>query len=249
MKKLISGLLLLLASSTAVALDTTLFSAASLSDALTEIGKLFDARGADKVHLSFAASSTLAKQIESGAPVALFISADEDWMDFVEKQGLVVPGTRRDLLANELVLIEPAEHTERVTIGPGLDLAGLLGQDRLAMGDPDSVPAGKYGKAALQSLGLWSGVEARIAPADSVRSALAFVERGEARFGIVYSTDAAVAKSVRIAGIFPESSHKPIVYPIGVIRSGDSPTGRAFLDFIQSNQARAIFQRYGFRLP
>lgn len=249
MKRLILILCLCLLGSGSRAAETTVFAAASLSDVLTEIGNAFNANSADKVRFSFAASSTLAKQIEAGAPVALFFSADEDWMNYVEKLGLLAPGTRRDLLTNQLVLVEPADRHSQITIDKSFDLGGLLGSGRLAMGDPDSVPAGKYGKQALLSLGVWDTVKGRVAPADSVRSALALVERGEVPLGIVYATDAAAAKSVRVAAIFPEDSHKPIVYPLALLKAQDSATARAFFAFVQSALARAAFQRYGFTLP
>ncbi|MGA2549537.1 MAG: molybdate ABC transporter substrate-binding protein [Burkholderiaceae bacterium] len=249
MKKLFATVLLLVASIAASAAETTVFAAASLTDALTEIGKNFSAKGTDTVRFSFAASSTLAKQIESGAPVSVFISADEDWMNYAETRGFIASGTRSDLLANALVLIEPADHHTTVEIRSHFDIAGLLAGSRLAMGDPESVPAGKYGKEALTKLGVWDAVKAQIAPADSVRSALALVERGETPFGIVYSTDAAIARSVRIAGVFPEDSHKPIVYPVAIVKSADSPVGRAFLAYLKSSEAQAVFQRFGFRKP
>jgi molybdate transport system substrate-binding protein len=249
MKKIFLAVSMLLATQFTYAGDITVAAAASLSDAMTEAGKVFKADTGNTVHFSFAASSTLAKQIESGAPVALFISADEDWMNYVDTKGLVASGTRTDLLGNSLVLIEPADRADQVEIGPGFPLASLLGHGKLAMGEPSSVPAGKYGREALTSLGVWDSVSAKVVSADSVRSALAFVQSGETPFGIVYGTDAAVTKQVRVAGTFPASSHKPITYPVAVIRAGDSADARAFLSFVKGPKCRDIFTRYGFTAP
>ena len=169
----------------------TVFAAASLKEALDAAAKPFEDSTGNKVAVSYAASSALARQIEAGAPATLFISADLDWVDYVEKRGLAVPGTRRNLLGNDLVLIAPAASTAALKIAPGFDLAAALGKDgRLALANPDAVPAGKYAKAALTKLGAWPGVEGRVAPAENVRAALALVSRGEAPLGIVYRTDA-----------------------------------------------------------
>jgi molybdate transport system substrate-binding protein len=249
MSRVICTIIVWLAACAACPAQTTVFAAASLADALTEIGRAFTDRNHEAVRFSFAASSTLARQIESGASPALFVSADEDWMDYVASRGLIVPGSRADLLLNQLVLVEPLDQTVTVDIQQGIDLAALLRGGRLAIGDPQSVPAGKYGREALTSIGVWESVKTRLAPADSVRSALALVERGETPFGIVYSTDAAVSKSVRVAGVFPPSSHRPIVYPVARVAAGDSTIGQAFLQFLKQDEARAIFERYGFKFP
>jgi molybdate transport system substrate-binding protein len=249
MKRLAAAAVLALLTHTAVAADFTVAAAASLSDAMSEAGKVYQAETGDTVHFSFAASSALAKQIESGAPVALFISADEDWMNYVDSRGLLAPGTRKDLLGNRLVLIEPATSATQVEISPGFPLATLLGSGRLAMGEPGSVPAGKYGKDALTNLGVWDAVAPKVVSADSVRSALAFVQSGETPFGIVYATDAAVTKQVRIAGVFPLSSHKPITYPVAIVKGGDAPAVRAFLAFVEGPKCAEIFARYGFSQP
>jgi molybdate transport system substrate-binding protein len=249
MKRILLAVSLALATHLAHAADITVAAAASLSDAMTEAAKVFKADSGTTVHFSFAASSTLAKQIEAGAPVALFISADEDWMNYLDAKGLVAQGTRKDLLGNSLVLIESADKTDKVDIGPGFALAAMLGQGKLAMGEPSSVPAGKYGRDALISLGVWDAVAPKVVSADSVRSALAFVQTGEAPYGIVYATDAAIAKQVRVAGTFPAASHKPITYPVAVIRNGDNRDARAFLNFVEGPKCREIFSHFGFSEP
>lgn len=225
----------------------TVFAAASLTDALNDVGAAWEKAGHVPVRFSFGASSTLARQIEQGAPANLFASADEQWMDYLAKRGLIVPGTRRDLLSNTLVLIVPASHPAHVTIGPGFDLAAILGpQGRLATGDPKHVPVGIYAEQALKTLGLWDSVQSRLAPAADVRSALLLVEHGEAPAGIVYATDAAVSKNVMVAGVFPASTHPPITYPFAIIKGGDTAQARALVQFLSSPPARATFERRGF---
>ena len=225
------------------------FAAASLKEALDEVGGSFALGRAGRVDVSYAASGALARQIERGAPADIFISADTDWIDYVEQHGLAVPGTRRNLLANDLVLVAPAASQARVSLAPGVDLAAALGKGRLAMADPESVPAGKYGRAALTSLGAWKSVEGRIAPSENVRAALALVARGEAPLGIVYRTDALAVKGVRIVDTFPAASHPPIVYPLVVLKRSTSPVANAFAGYLASPDARAIFERHGFRVP
>jgi molybdate transport system substrate-binding protein len=226
--------------------NTTIFAAASLKDALDEIDAQYQAKGGTKAAVSYAASSALAKQIESGAPADIFISADLDWMDYVEKRKLVKAGTRTNLLRNEIVLIAPADSKASVTIGPKFPLAKLLGDGRLAMADPDSVPAGKYGKAALETLEVWASVADRVARAENVRAALNFVSRGEAPFGIVYRTDASADKKVRIVAAFPANTHPPIVYPAGMLTEGKSPAAEKYFQFMKSSEAQAIFKKHGF---
>jgi len=227
----------------------TVFAAASLTDVLQAIGKLWAATGQPAPRFSFASSSTLARQIEAGAPANLFASADEQWADWLQQSDLLVPETRRSLLTNSLVLIVPKDQARTVQVGPGLDLGALLGPDgRLATGDPSNVPAGIYAEAALKSLGVWDQVQPRLARADSVRAALLLVERGEAPAGIVYATDAAASPGVAIAGTFPPGSHPPVTYPFAVVRAYDTPAARAFLDFLAGPQARDIFIRAGFGL-
>ncbi len=232
------------------AADLTVFAAASLTDALQEIGTAWQAAGHGKVVFSFASSSTLAQQIEHGAPANVFASADEKWMDDLAAHRGIVPGTRTDVLGNTLVLVEPRATAKPVVIGQRFALASILGAGgRLAVGDPAHVPAGIYAKQALQRLGAWDGVKDRLATADSVRSALLLVERGEAPAGIVYGTDALVSKSVAIAGTFPTASHDPIRYPFAVTKSGDNADARAFLAFLGTGASRATFTKYGFGPP
>lgn len=220
--------------------------AASLQESLTAAADAWAARGHAKPVVSFAASSALARQIDAGAPADLFLSADEPWMDDVQRHGLVRPNTRVPFLANRLVLIAPAGKGATFPIKPGFPLARALGPGRLAMADPDSVPAGLYGKAALTALGVWPAVAPKVARGDSVRAALALVERGEAPYGIVYETDARASKGVRIVGVFPAASHPPITYPIAVLKSGTSSDAEGFRRFLISGAGKAIFMRYGF---
>jgi len=199
------------------------------------------------LRLSFASSSTLARQIEEGAPANLFASADEKWMDYLADKKLIAGDTRKDLLGNSLVLIVPSDKPVHVTIAPGFDLPGLLGPNgRLATGDPKHVPVGIYAEQALKKLGLWDAVAPHLASTEDVRSALLLVERGESPVGIVYGTDAAVSKAVIVAGTFPESSHDPVSYPFAVTKSGDTPDARSLLTFLSGPQARAIFVKRGF---
>jgi molybdate transport system substrate-binding protein len=227
--------------------DLTVFAAASLTDALNDAAAVWVAQGHARPKLSYGSSSTLARQIEQGAGVNLFASADLQWMDYLASRDLIVPGTRRSLLSNALVLIVPADHPRKVEIRPGFDLAALLGADgRLATGDPAHVPVGIYAEQALKKLGVWPVAEPHLARAENVRAALLLVERGEAPAGIVYATDAAASRGVAVAGIFPEDSHEPIVYPFAIPRGGDTPEARALLNFLSGPEARAIFARRGF---
>jgi molybdate transport system substrate-binding protein len=224
------------------------FAAASLTNAMKDVAAAWAKQGHPALQLSFAASSTLARQIEQGAGANLFASADLKWMDYLAQKNLIVAGTRRDLLSNDLVLVVPASAPKHVTIGPGFDLAGLLGAGgRLAVGDPSNVPAGIYAEQALKKLGLWESVQQHLAPADSVRSALLLVERGEAPAGIVYGTDATVTKQVMVAGVFPADSHDPIVYPFALVKGGDNPEAHALLDFLGGADCRHIFAERGFK--
>jgi molybdate transport system substrate-binding protein len=220
--------------------------AASLQESLTAAAGAWAARRHSNPILSFAASSALARQIEAGAPADLFISADEEWMDYVQDKGLVRPGTRVSFLGNRLVLIAPATSRGVLAIRPGFALAAALGSGRLALADPDAVPAGKYAKAALTSLGVWASLEPRLARAENVRAALAFVERGEAPYGIVYETDAKASKKVRVVARFPEASHPPISYPVAALTGGASRDAEAFRRFLVSPSGKAMFRRYGF---
>jgi molybdate transport system substrate-binding protein len=229
------------------AADTTVFAAASLTDALREASALWRQQGHPAPTLSFGASSTLAKQIAQGAPANLFASADVKWMDFLDQKSLIAAGTRRNLLGNSLVLIVPADRPAHVDLTNGDAIAHLLGDvGRLAVGDPAHVPAGLYAAQALRHLGVWDALKSRLAPAADVRSALLLVERGEAPAGIVYATDAAASRRVAVAGTFPADSHDPIVYPFAVVKAGDTPQARALLDFMAGPQAVAVFARHGF---
>lgn len=220
--------------------------AASLQESLTAVANAWTAKGHDRPILSFAASSALARQIEAGAPADLFLSADEPWMDAVAAKGLVRRGTRATFLTNGLVLVAPAGQKGSLPIRRGFPLARALGSGRLAMADPDGVPAGKYGKAALSALGVWPTVAGRVAAAENVRAALALVERRQAPYGIVYATDARASPGVRIVGIFPASSHPPITYPLALLTRSRHREAEEFRRFLLSPPAKAIFRRYGF---
>jgi molybdate transport system substrate-binding protein len=224
------------------------FAAASLKTALDAIASEWRTQTGGRATISYAASSTLAKQIENGAPADLFISADRDWMDYLEQRQLIDPKTRIDLLGNRLVLIAPADSAVHVTIAPGFALAALVGEGRLAMADPDAVPAGRYAKAALSALGVWQGVASRIAAAENVRAALLLVARGEAPLGIVYRTDAAAEPAVKIIAVFPPDSHPPIVYPMALTLTA-SPDSPAFAAYLGGPAARALFEAQGFTAP
>jgi molybdate transport system substrate-binding protein len=226
--------------------DFTVFAAASLKEALDAQAKAFEAARGHKAAISYAGSNVLAKQIEAGAPAALFISADTDWIDYVEQKGLAVPGSRVNLLRNELVLIAPAASTTTLKIAPGFALAAAIGDSRIAMANPDAVPAGKYGKASLTALGVWDSVAPKVAAAENVRAALALVSRGEAPFGIVYRTDAMADKGVRIVDAFPAGTHPPIVYPLVMLKSAKGDAARDFATWLAAPEARATWERYGF---
>ncbi|WP_246190426.1 molybdate ABC transporter substrate-binding protein [Pandoraea captiosa] len=228
------------------------FAAASMKDALDDLSASYAKETGKKPVLVYGASSTLARQIEKGAPADVFISADQDWMDYAQKHDLIDPNTRRNLLGNELVLIAPATTTGDVDLKTGADLAAKLDHvpnGKLAMGDPAHVPAGLYGKAALEKLGVWSKVQGKVAAADNVRNALLLVARGEAPYGIVYKTDANAEKRVRIAGTFPADSHAPIVYPVALTKQANRADADPFYKFLQTPTAQATFQRFGFSRP
>ena len=220
--------------------------AASLQESLTEAAGRWAAKGHPKPVLSFAASSALARQIAAGAPADLFIPADEQWMDEIERKGFVRARTRSSFLTNRLVLISPASSATRLTVRRGFPLARSLGRGRLAVADTQAVPAGRYAKAALMHFGVWGQVARKLAQGDSVRSALALVERGEAPFGIVYATDARASKGVRVVGTFPAASHPPITYPVALLRQSTHRDADGFRRFLLSREGRAIFARYGF---
>ncbi len=221
------------------------FAASSLTDALQELGADFGKSAGIDVKLSFAASSALARQIESGAPADVFFSADADWMDYLQSRKLIQTESRHDLLGNRLVLIAPVASTLNLKIAPRFALAQSLGTGRLATGDPESVPVGRYARAALISLGVWDSVATRIAGAENVRAALVLVDRGEAPLGIVYATDALVDKGVRILDTFPANSHPPITYPIALTVGAKSDASK-FAAYLSTPAASKVFARFGF---
>jgi molybdate transport system substrate-binding protein len=225
----------------------TVFAAASLSDALNDVIKTYQARTQDTVRASYAASAALARQIENGAPADVFISADLEWMDYLQKKSLVQPASRFDLVRNALVLIAPADSTIKLAITREFPLAAALGNGRLAVADPASVPAGRYAKRALETLGVWPSIVNRVAAAGDVRAALLLVARGEAPLGIVYSTDAAVERRVKIVDTFPERTHPPIVYPAALTAASKSAAAARFLQVMREPAARGVFERYGFK--
>ncbi len=223
----------------------TVFAAASLTNALGATGALYEKETGAKIAFSFAASSVLAKQVDASGGADLYISADEKWMDFLQKNGRIVNASRSDLLGNALVLIAPKNSMVSITIAPHFDLMKALDGGRLAVADTDTVPAGRYARAALTSLGVWDEASAHLATAENVRVALAYVARGEAPLGIVYRTDALIEPAVKIVGTFPAGSHPPIVYPAALVK-GAQPGAAAFLKFLSSDKARAVFEKAGF---
>ena len=254
MKKHVSILALVLGitlslSGAAMAADVTVFAAASLADAMKELTAAFNKQTGKTAVASLAASSALARQIESSGGADIFISADLDWMDYLNQRGLVLSDSRVNLLGNRLVLVAAKDVNTQVVIAPHFDLAGALKGGRLSIADPDSVPAGKYGRTSLISLGVWNSVVNHLVNAENVRVALAYVARGEAPLGIVYETDAKADPNVRVVGVFPENSHQPILYPAALVKNPNTaPTAdaRAFLAFLSSPAAKTIFEKLGF---
>lgn len=234
--------------SAAAADRLTVFAAASLKNALDDVSAAWKAETSKETVNSYAASSALARQIESGAPADIFISADLDWMTYLADRKLIVPGSVVKLLGNRLVLVAPANSAASIKIAPGFDLAGLIADGRLAICEVKSVPAGKYGKAALEALGVWTTVANRIAQAENARAALMLVATGEAAAGVVYQTDANAEPKVRVLDSFPEDSHPEIVYPAGVVAMSTNPDAAAFVDFLQSPQAQDLFRKQGFTI-
>ncbi|KQN47634.1 molybdate transporter [Serratia sp. Leaf50] len=225
----------------------TVFAAASLTNALQKISEQYQQGKDVQVVSSFASSSTLAKQIEQGAPADLFISADQQWMDYTVGKQLMVDNTRYTLLGNDLVLVAAQESKQqKIDINKDTPWLKLLNGGLLAVGDPAHVPAGIYAKEALQNLGAWTALEPKLAPSSDVRSALALVEREESPLGIVYGSDAVASTKVKVVGIFPESSHKPVEYPMAVVKGHESAALRAFYDYLKTPAAAAIFKQYGF---
>jgi len=229
------------------AADVTFFAAASLSSAMPEIASAYKQQTGKTVTFSFAASSVLARQIEASPGADIFMSADSDWMDYLDAKGLVAHATRKTLLATHLVLIAPAGSAVALKIAPNFDLVGALKEGRLAVADPNSVPAGKYAKSALTSLGVWNSVVDHLAQAENVRVALAYVARGETPLGIVYTTDALAEPKVKIVDTFPDKTHAPIVYPAALTKDA-KPGAKEFLEYLSGPQARAIFVKYGFEV-
>lgn len=223
-----------------------IFAAASLKNALDGVNAQWQRETGRKAVIAYAASSALARQIEQGAPADLFIAADTDWMDYARQRNLIRTETRANLLGNRIVLIAPKDSKTELRIAPGFDLAGLLGTGRLAMADVSAVPAGKYGKAALEALGVWASVRDRVAQSENVRAALLLVSRGEAPLGIVYRTDAAADSAVKIVDVFPESTHPAIVYPVALTAGSRHPDAAAFLAYLKSARARPLFETQGF---
>lgn len=225
----------------------TVFAAASLKNALDAINASWKADADGQATTSYASSSALAKQIEEGAPADVFISADLDWMKYLSDKKLTKADTELKLLGNRIVLVAPADAARDVTIARDFDLAGLVGDGKLAMGDVKAVPAGKYGKAALETLGVWASVEGKVAQAENVRAALKLVATGEAPYGIVYATDAVAEPGVKVVGIFPEDSHPPIVYPVGILAgTQNADAAAAYLKYLQGAKAKALFEQQGF---
>lgn len=235
-----------LAQNRAGARPPLVLAAASLQELLTAAADRWAAKGHPRPVISFAASSALARQVEAGAPADLFVSADEQWMDYLAQRRLIRPQTRVSFLTNSLVLVAPATSRVRLAIGPRFPLGRALGTGRLAMADPGAVPAGKYGREALTRLGVWPGVQGKVAAAENVRATLALVARGEAPLGIVYATDARAAPGVRVVGTFPSSSHTPITYPVATLAASRNPEAELFRRFLLSAEGKGLFPRFGF---
>ena len=221
----------------------TVYAAASLTNAVNELDTIYEQKNKTEVKTSYAGSSTLAKQIEAGAPADVFISADVQWMDYLQNKQLVTAAARINLLGNRLVVITPKDHPLKLKIDKSFDPSKVI-QGKLCTGDTKSVPVGKYAKQALSSLGWWDKVQPRLVETEDVRAALNFVARGECQIGIVYATDAAISKDVVVAGIFPENTHPPIIYPVGLTKKNAESV--KFYKFLQSGQAKTIFKKYGF---
>ncbi len=236
----------LLGLSPTAAAPLRVFAASSLTEAMNDVADGYAATGRPRPTLVFGASSALARQIEAGAPAAIFLSADAAWMDYLAAKNLIDAPSRRALLSNTLVLVVPATAPRTIAIRPGFDFAGLVGDGKWATGDPNSVPVGKYAKAALTSLGVWSSVQSSLVRGENVRAALAFVETGAARAAIVYATDALASTKVAVAGTFPARSHPPIVYPVALIAGTTDPEARAFVAYLEGAKARAAFKARGF---
>ncbi len=228
--------------------DTLVFAAASLTNVLDEIAASYESRTGRKVVTSYAASSVLARQIEAGSPAQIFISADLDWMNYLQERDLVL-GQPHMLAHNKLVMIAPLDSDVKLTIGKSMNLQSVLGIERLAIGDPASVPAGRYARAALEYFGQWSSIEKQVIPVENVRVALVIVEAREAALGVVYATDAKVSAKVKVVGVFPDESHPPIVYPAALTREGRDTDAEAFFAFLKSESAAEVLKGAGFEVP
>ena len=233
----------LLFNNSAHAESVTIYAAASLTNAMGDLEKIYEKKNKVEVKTSYAGSSTLAKQIEAGAPADIFISADTQWMDYLQNKKLVTANDRLNLLGNRLVLITPKGQSLKVKLDKTTDPNKAF-TGKICTGDTKSVPVGKYAKQAFTNLGWWSRVEPKLVETEDVRAALNFVARGECQVGIVYATDAAISKDVKVAGVFPENTHSPIIYPVGMIKK--NPNSTKFYQFLQSNQAKVVFKKYGF---
>jgi molybdate transport system substrate-binding protein len=249
LRRILLSLAILLGSTAAAAAEpVNVFAAASLKNALDAVSEAWKVEAGKEARNTYAASSALAKQIEQGAPADIFISADLDWMNYLDEKKLIKAGTSKVLLGNALVLVAAKGTGLKLALKPGADLAGALAGGKLALGDVKGVPAGKYAKAALEKLGLWASLEASLAQSENVRAALALVARGEARLGIVYATDARAEPMVEVVGVFPDDSHPPIVYPAAVISSSTNPDAEAFVTYLSSPKAQEIFTAQGFTI-
>jgi molybdate transport system substrate-binding protein len=222
-----------------------IFGASSLTNVLDEIGAAYTRETGQALKFSYAASSALARQIEANARADVFFSADSEWMDYLQTRNLIDKSTRKDLLGNRLVLVAPIGSKVQLKIAPNFPLAATLGKERLATGDPDSVPVGRYARSALTALGVWNDVADRLVRAENVRAALAFIARGEVPLGIVYETDALVEKQVRVVDVFPENTHLPIIYPVATTLNARAGS-REFIEFLSGPAAEALFKKYGF---
>lgn len=250
MKKLLLATTLAtsLFASTAVAADVSVFAAASMKNAIDEIGAAWKTKTGHAITATYAASGALAKQIEAGAPADVFISADEAWMDDLAGKNLVKTPTRKDIVGNTLVIVASKNSKLVVDLGAKPNLVETLGQEKLAMADVKAVPAGKYGKAALESLKLWDAVSAQVAMQENVRAALALVATGEAKLGIVYGSDATVEPKVEVAATFPDQTHPPILYPAAVVAASNNADAQGFVEFLSGGEAKAIFKKDGFKV-
>lgn len=246
---MLAGPLMAACSPPAQTTGPVVLAASSMQEALEAAADAWAARSNARPVLSFAATSALARQVEAGAPGDLLVSADEEWMDRIEAAGLIAPGSRHDLAGNALVLIAPADTPVTIELAQGVNLAPMLGDGRVAIAEPATVPAGRYAKAALTALGAWPQVQDRLAIGENVRAALALVSRGEAPLGVVYATDAMAEPDVEVVGVFPPGSHPPIVYPLARLATSTHPQADGFAAFLLSPEGETILRRYGFTAP